>query len=312
MIGEFELIDKIRAGVSLPDGYLGIGDDCAQLPERDAFRSLVSTDMLLEDVHFLRKVQAGCTGWKAAVANISDIAACGGTPKGIFLSLALPKDLEDSWVMDFLKGFGDACNRYGFPVLGGDTCESAGKICISVTVIGQCPNGVAVTRAGALPGDEICVTGCLGDSAAGLELLLQSAARVDYDNYFIDRHLRPQPRLAEGLALARSGQVHAMMDISDGIGSDLRHILKESNCGAIVDTARIPVSDALRSLCGSDSGRMLDYAISGGEDYELLFVKSKGAVVPVSHTVIGTVVSGSTLEWKGTDRNFKGYNHFSR
>ncbi|MBQ0094066.1 MAG: thiamine-phosphate kinase [Bacteroidales bacterium] len=311
MISEFELIDKIRSGISLPDGYVGIGDDCAHLPESGSYRTLVSTDMLLENVHFLRKVRADLTGWKAAVANISDIAACGGSPKGIFLSLALPRDLEDAWVLVFLDGFKKACAEYSFPILGGDTCESAGKIGISVTVLGQCPDGRAVSRSGARDGDEICVTGTLGDSAAGLGILLKSENNPDYGNYFIQRHLCPRPRLAEGLALSESGLVNAMMDISDGIGSDLRHILAESHCGAIVDTARIPVSENLRLLCAGNRVRILDYAISGGEDYELLFVKKAGASLPVAHTVIGRIVSGDSLVWKGTDRKYKGYNHFS-
>ncbi len=311
MIKEFELIDKIKGGIELPDGYVGIGDDCAHLPEYGSYRTLVSTDMFLENVHFLRKVRADLTGWKAAVVNISDIAACGGSPKGIFLSLALPRDLEVAWVLAFLDGFKKACAEYSFPILGGDTCESAGKIAISVTVLGQCPDGRAVSRSGAADGDEICVTGPLGDSAAGLEILLDSQENVDYGNYFIQRHLSPRPRIAEGLELARSSQVSAMMDISDGIGSDLRHILKESGCGAVVDTDLIPVSDNLRLYCSGNRDRVLDYAISGGEDYELLFVKKAGASLPVAHSVIGRVVSGDSLVWEGTDIKYNGYNHFS-
>ena len=311
MIGEFELIDMIKAGINLPDGFVGIGDDCAHLPETEGLKTLVSTDMLLEGVHFLRGVKPEFTGWKAAVVNMSDIAACGGVPKGIFLSLAVPDNLEGGWVSAFIDGFKAACSRYSFPLLGGDTCESLTDICISVSVLGACPIGKAVSRCGAVDGDEICVTGCLGDSAAGLEILLNSKDSTDYDNPLILRHLKPVPRIEEGILLAESRVVNAMMDISDGIGSDLRHILKESRCGAVVDVDRIPVSDALRAYCRNDFESMLDYAISGGEDYELLFVKKAGANLCVPHTVIGKITSGNSIVWKGSAKDYKGYNHFA-
>ena len=311
MTGEFELIDMIKAGIDLPDGFVGIGDDCAHLPEAEGLKTLVSTDMLLEGVHFLRKVKPELTGWKAAVVNMSDIAACGGAPKGIFLSLAVPDNLEGSWVSAFIDGFKAACRKYSFPLLGGDTCESSSDICISVTVLGTCPSGKVVSRSGARTGDEICVTGCLGDSAAGLEILLNSQGPIDYNNPLITKHLKPAPRIDEGILLSDSGKVNAMMDISDGIGSDLRHILKESHCGAVVDVDRIPVSDALRNYCGNDREAVLDYAISGGEDYELLFVKKAGAHPGVPHSVIGRITEGDSLVWNGADKDFKGYNHFA-
>lgn len=311
MTGEFEIIDMIKAGIDLPDGFVGIGDDCAHLPEAEGLKTLVSTDMLLEGVHFLRKVKPELTGWKAAVVNMSDIAACGGTPKGIFLSLAVPYNLEGSWVSAFVDGFKAACREYSFPLLGGDSCESSSDICISVTVLGTCPPGKVVSRSGARTGDEICVTGCLGDSAAGLEILLNSQGPIDYCNSLVGKHLRPVPRIDEGILLSGSGKVNAMMDISDGIGSDLRHILKESHCGAVVDVDRIPVSDALRNYCENDREAILDYAISGGEDYELLFVKKAGAHPGVPHSVIGRITNGDSLVWKGTIKDFKGYNHFA-
>ena len=228
-IGEFGLIDRIRARFPAPEGVTSIGDDCAVLPQKDGMETLVSTDMLVEGTHFLRDdIPPYRLGWKSAAVNLSDIAAMGGSPVGTFLSVALPAGLETAWVDEFLRGYADLCSRFGTPLLGGDTTASPDRICINVAVLGECPAGGARRRSGALPGDLVCVTGTLGDSAAGLKAILEGVERDADVQALIDRHYLPLPRVEEGLRLAATPGVHAMMDLSDGLGSDLRHILEAS------------------------------------------------------------------------------------
>lgn len=307
---EFEFIKEIRRRFPAPEGVRGIGDDCAVLPQQDGMETLVSTDMLVEGTHFLRSdITPFQLGWKAAASNFSDIAAMGGSPAGCFLALALPKDLPCGWEEEFLRGLGEISAIYGFPLLGGDTTSSPDRISVCMTVLGKAPAGRSLKRSTAVPGDLICVTGTLGDSAAGLHSILHGADRVPQ---LIGRHYLPRPRIKEGLALASCTGVHAMMDISDGIGSDLRHILEESGRGAEVELSRIPMSEELLEFCARLSLDPYDFSVSGGEDYELLFTVDPGAETSlgVSHTVIGRVVPGSGIVWRGSDRDFRGYTHF--
>lgn len=177
-LGEFGLIDRIRREFPAPEGVRGIGDDCAVIPEKDGMETLVSTDMLIDGVHFLlSEATPYQIGWKSAASNFSDIAAMGGTPVGSFLAFALPPDLQEGWVEGFLEGYRAISKKYGFPLLGGDTTASKDRLCICVTVLGEAPLGQSATRDAARPGDLICVTGTLGDSAAGLKAILGSTLR---------------------------------------------------------------------------------------------------------------------------------------
>ena len=233
-LGEFGLIERIKEalGGPMPDGVLGIGDDCAVLPQAGGMETLVSTDMLLEGSHFLRgDIPARLLGWKSAAVNFSDIAAMGGRPVGSFLSLGLPAGLDSDWMDAFLAGYKECSQYCGAPLLGGDTTTSQDGIAINVTVIGQCPRGRSRKRSSAVPGDLVCATGPLGDSAAGLQAILQGVRGSEDAEALVERHYRPVPRVSEGQALAATPGVHAMMDISDGIASDLRHILKASGVG---------------------------------------------------------------------------------
>lgn len=291
-LGEFGLIDRIRTRFPAPEGMTGIGDDCAVLPQRGGRDTLVSTDMLVEGTHFLRAdIPPFRLGWKSAAVNLSDIAAMGGTPTATFLSLALPADLGTDWTEAFLDGYAELCGRFGTPLLGGDTTASPDRICINVTVLGECPSGMARTRSGARPGDRICVTGPLGDAAGGLKAILAGTERDADVQALIDRHYLPLPRIAEGLALAATPGVHAMMDISDGIGSDLRHILKASGVGAVIDRGALPLSPALRRVCARCGWDAQELAVSGGEDYELLFTCTPEAekTLALPHFVIGRI-----------------------
>ena len=312
-LGEFGLIERIKEalGGPMPDGVLGIGDDCAVLPQAGGMETLVSTDMLLEGSHFLRgDIPARLLGWKSAAVNFSDIAAMGGRPVGSFLSLGLPAGLDSDWMDAFLAGYKECSQYCGAPLLGGDTTTSQDGIAINVTVIGQCQRGRSRKRSSAVPGDLVCVTGPLGDSAAGLQAILQGVRGSEDAEALVERHYRPVPRVSEGQALAATPGVHAMMDISDGIASDLRHILKASGVGAAVRTQDVPLSAELRRVCAQQGWDATTLALTGGEDYELLFTMAPGTEPPVPYFVIGTVTEEKTLVWEGSSQDFIGFRHF--
>jgi thiamine-monophosphate kinase len=316
-LSEFGLIGCIRERFTAPDGVRGIGDDCAVLPQRDGRDTLVSTDMLVEGTHFLRDdITPYALGWKSAAVNLSDIAAMGGKPTGTFLSLALPATLETAWAEAFLRGYAEISERFGVPLLGGDTTASPDRICINVAVLGECPSGSARMRDAARPGDLVCVTGTLGDSAAGLKAILEGLERDADVQVLVDRHYLPMPRIEEGLRLAAHSGVHAMMDISDGIGSDLKHILDASGCGAEIDIPSLPLSSALQRVCARLGWDAAELAVCGGEDYELLFTTDleTETLLDVPHTVIGRItgVKPGMTDWLGADRSFSGFDHFRR
>ena len=288
----------------------GIGDDCAILPQGDGQDLLVSTDLLVEGVHFLRDgIAPFDLGWKTAAVNLSDIAAMGGQPVATFLCSALCGDLPAGWMLSFLEGYKAVSERFGAALLGGDTSRSLSQLCFNVTVLGRCPSNRAVRRNAAWPGDRICVTGFLGDSAAGLKSILAGLAETPLVQRLRTRHTRPFPRVEEGLSLAGMPGIGAMMDISDGVAADLPHILEESGTGAVVDTTSLPLSDELRALCTAEGWDAVELALCGGEDYELLFTCRPDARIPVPHQVIGEIVPGNGIRWEGSDRDFAGFEH---
>lgn len=256
---EFGFIDKICARFAeLPlNGFEGIGDDCAVLPVADGDALLFTADLLNEGVHFLRRAtSARELGGKALAVNLSDIAAMGGRPVATLLSLALPPDAGETWAGEFMEGYRALSERYGVALVGGDTTRSGQGITINVTAIGRAPLSCIKRRSAARPGDVLFTTGALGASGAGLRDLL--AGRLDTPAAV--EHRNPRPQVEEGLWLGMRREVHAMMDLSDGLASDLRHILDRSGVGAEVLLERIPVAE------GSD----LQTAACGGEDYKLL------------------------------------------
>ena len=315
-LGEFGLIDRIRKMTSVPDpSWVGIGDDCAVIPlspetgGAPASDLLVSTDMLVEGTHFLMEdISPRQLGWKSAAVNISDIAAMGGKPIATFLSLALRKTLPEQWMQEFMEGYNGISEKFGAALLGGDTTCSPDRICINVAVLGTCPRGKARLRSAARPGDLVCVTGTLGDSAAGLRLIL--GGQKGAAPRLMDRHYTPTPRVEEGLALSCLPGVHAMMDISDGVGSDLRHILDESGVGARIDTGKLPISKELQALCSEKGWDPKELALSGGEDYELLFTMDPQETPDIPYTVIGEITANPTVTWEGGSRDYMGYKHF--
>lgn len=282
-IGEFGLIERFKPLFSgFSEGYdkpLGIGDDCAVIPA-GAEDFLFTTDMLMDGIHFiLSEVDGFMLGWKSLAVSVSDVAAMGGSGVGSFLSIAIPDGLDVEFIDEFMRGYKSCSDKFGIPLLGGDTTRSASGLAINVGVLGKCAHGAAVLRSGARVGDAVCVTGCLGDSAAGLKLVLNhkaSSVSDDAGRYLLDRHYLPMPRVDEGSFLADSG-VHSMMDISDGVASDLRHIMKSSSVGAEIDLDLVPLSDELKQYSSVMEYDPVSLALTGGEDYELLFTMSSDA-----------------------------------
>ena len=314
-IGEFELIRRIRDSFGVPEGIVGIGDDCAIIPQSSGLDTLVSTDMLVEGTHFLlNDVSPHDLGWKSAAVNISDIAAMGGRPTFTFLSVAIPANIPLKWIDDFIAGYIELSEKYGVILLGGDTTSSDSLLCINVTVIGEIGHGRAKMRRSALPGDLICVTGTLGDSAGGLKVILSGIERDESARKLVERHYKPCPRVEEGRRLASIQGVHAMMDISDGIGSDLRHILKESGAGAEIHLDRLPVSKELSEVAGREDWNIEELAASGGEDYELLFTiapESESLISDLPYSVIGVITDGTGIRWTGGKaEDYSGFRHF--
>ena len=273
-IGEFGFISRLasRCQQALPEGFTGIGDDCAIIPAPDGKQYAISTDLLLEGVHFLTNDIGGYElGYKSLAVNLSDLAAAGATPCGAFLSMALPENTDMDYLDKFADGFNTLGQQYGCPLLGGDTTLSKHGITINVCVVGIRDNGVNVSRANSQVGDVVCVTGALGDSGAGLEYILNPMAlRDDTAETLIKRHYQPTPRIKEGVFLAKSQYVHSMMDISDGLASDIKHILERSGVSAEIQLDKLPTSPSLQKKFGSQPSKIYHYALHGGEDYELL------------------------------------------
>jgi len=272
-IGEFGLIRRFSPPFlkRLPKDVLGIGDDCAVLPWKGRTRLLVTTDMLVEDIHFLRaKIPARDLGYKSLAVNLSDIAAMGGRPEAAFLSLGIPAEISVAWLDAFFGGLKYLAAAESVPLLGGDTTKSPGPLIINIAVIGRADRERIKFRSGAKPGDLICVTGELGDSGGGLRVILEDRPLDKDERYLARKHNRPRPHLEEGAWLARQAGVTAMMDVSDGIDSDLRRIMERSRCGVAVDLDRLPVSAPLRRTAEKRRWNVHEVAAAGGEDYCLL------------------------------------------
>ena len=314
--GEFGFIDMIRKQFNVPPGIIGIGDDCAIMP-CGAGELIFSTDMLMEGVHFLRNASSPeDIGWKSLAVNLSDIAAMGGTPTATFLSVALPKDVQGEWAERFIAGYAELSRKFNVPLLGGDTTSSLRDIAINVGVLGRALLCKSVKRSGAIVGQGIYVTGNLGDSAGGLQAILNSWEKTPEVESLIQSHIKPIPRIEEGQALMNTGIVGAMMDISDGIASDLRHILKASGVCAEVHLDKIPMSDNLKRVCEKYGKNAYALAAGGGEDYELLFTAPACIEKLVDFPIyrIGEIVSGNSLIWmengNAVDFDLQGFNHF--
>lgn len=271
-MAERELITKIRDQFQRTDSLLfaGIGDDCALFGNSAANPWMITTDMLVEDVHFnLKWHDPYRLGRKAIAANISDIAAMGGEPKFILQTLCLPSLIEPVWLEQFLHGVSDICNEYGCTVIGGDTV-SGKQLSISVTVLGTSGKVRPIKRSGARVGDLVYVSGCLGSAALGLELF-RSNPLPDKLTVFHLAHLDPVPQVQLGRKLAERMLVSAMQDLSDGIATDLAHICHESGVGAILDENLLPSEEDFGNYCDLLRLDPTGIQLQGGEEYQLLF-----------------------------------------
>ena len=273
-IGEFGFIRRMsHLCLNRPEGvHRGIGDDCAVIEMNDYDFLLITTDLLIERSHFkLDWTSPEDLGIKSLAVNLSDIAACGGVPRDAFISLAIPNRIDVEWLDRFYQGLTEQAKGHGVNVLGGDTTLSRSDLVINVALTGVVPKEQALLRNGASPGDLVCLTGALGESAAGLKLL-ETGASVETPEQadLVRSHLTPLPLLREGRILAQSGYCTALIDVSDGMSSDLNHICQQSAVGAIIQQEQIPVSKKLEAVF-SDSGKdVMDFILNGGEDYALL------------------------------------------
>jgi len=273
---EDQLIEAIRKVLSgeFPGVQVGIGDDAAVV-ESGTGSMVLSTDMLIEGVHFERSsISARDLGAKSIVVNVSDIAAMAASPRYAMVSLGIPVDVDAAWVMELFGGMRAACDEYALALVGGDT-NRADAVVIAVAVVGEVGSGHAVTRSGARPGDIVVVTGSLGAAAGGFLVSrihpskLPQALAEPWGRELLDAQARPVARVGEGQTLAQAGAT-AMMDLSDGLAKDLSRLCSASGVGARVDLPRVPVAEALRLAAGFLGVDPAELALTGGEDYELL------------------------------------------
>ena len=300
-LGEFGLIKRLTKDIELknPETKKGVGDDCAVLTFDGEKEVLVTTDMLMEGVHFdLTYMPLKHLGYKSAIVNFSDVYAMGGTPKQITVSLALGKRFSVEDMDEFYDGIRLACDEHGVDIVGGDTTSSMTGLAISITCIGECPKGKAIYRNGAKKTDLICVSGDLGAAYMGLQLLerekdvyygqvadakAQGKEPVDFQpdfagkEYLLERQMKPAARRDIIQALREAGiQPTAMMDISDGLSSELMHICTQSNVGCRIYEEHIPLDYQTAVMAEELNMNVTTCALNGGEDYELLFT------VPIS------------------------------
>jgi thiamine-monophosphate kinase len=273
-IGEFGLINQIRRWMTPSDPALlqGIGDDVAVIEMRGKVL-LVTTDILIEGIHFDRAwIDPYRLGKKALMVNLSDIAAMGGVPKYFLISLGLPKNLSLSFISLFYRGLKEGTKRFQVDLIGGDTSLSQ-KIVINICLLGEGKRGELLFRRGVKVGNDLFVSGTLGNAALGLKIL-QKEGFMGRPKGLIEKHLSPSPRIELGQALARHRLATAMIDVSDGLLIDTTHLLEESGVGARIWEDRIPLSRSYRKWIHSYSKDFYQVALTGGEDYELLFTAS--------------------------------------
>jgi thiamine-monophosphate kinase len=309
------LISRIRGGAVRRRGIAtGIGDDCAILQIPAGNQTLVTTDFSLEGVHFRREWHPPeAVGHRCLTRGLSDIAAMGGTPIAAFLSLALPPDLRQSWVDQFVKGLLKLADRFNVSLAGGDTAQSPGGVLADIVVVGSVPKGKAILRSHARPGDSIYVTGALGGAAATLKLLFSGRKLRPAD---FPRHFHPTPRIEVGRWLLEKDLASAMIDLSDGLSTDLGHICEESGVGAEVQANAVPCAAIGKPAHKVD----LQFALHGGDDYELLFTAPTRKRLPariagVDITRIGRITRSKQViltNPAGTEVKFRpqGWEHF--
>ena len=332
---EFSIISKyFRPLTKNFAGSLNLSDDAALLSPPEGHELVITKDAISEGIHFIGSESPDLIAAKALRVNLSDLAAMGAQPICYFLALMLPKNTTEDWLKKFAEGLKKTGDEFKIALAGGDTTATNGTLSISITAIGSVPKGKALKRSGAKIGDDIYVSGTLGDSALGLELLLRHPrergdlgqhgesleipAQGGDDNYFIGRYLTPEPRISLGIHLRDLAT--ACMDISDGLAQDLGHICTTSNVGAVIHVNNIPLS----SLRGGKADAAIQYALTSGDDYELLFtappdkkpaIENLAKSLQLPLTCIGKITAGNNvhiLDENGKEIELakKGFMHF--
>jgi len=292
---EFALIAELFAPLATTPGAFALSDDAAIAPVRAGHDLIVTTDALVEGVHFLAGDPPDAIARKALRVNLSDLAAKGAEPAGYLLSLSLPQRIDRTWLEHFARGLGEDQNAFGVPLLGGDTTATPGPLSLTITAMGHVPAGAMIRRSGAKAGDGVYISGTIGDAGGGLAVLQSGGGPAE----LIERYRLPSPRLALGRALR--GVASAAIDVSDGLLADLAHIADVSSVRISVEAARIPRSAALRALWG-DTPAAIVHAATAGDDYEIAFtsaheeqVMEAAGQAGVSVTRIGHVEQGAGL-----------------
>jgi thiamine-monophosphate kinase len=323
---EDSLIARYFRPLATDPSAFGLGDDAALL-KASGDDLVVTTDAVVEGVHFLPDDPPDTIARKALRVNLSDLAAKGAVPAGFVLTLAL-RDADDAWLAPFARGLGEDAGRFGCPLLGGDTVSTPGPLMISITAFGRMPAGKMVHRSGAKPGDRVMVTGTIGDAALGLDILKGGAAAAALaddtaaQQMLVGRYRVPQPR--NTLAMAVRDHAHAAMDVSDGLAGDLAKLCAASEVSAVIDAPSIPLSAAAANLLARGAIG-IEAIVSGGDDYEILCAISENRseafvqaarLAGVAVTSIGTVIAGSSVPrfLDGTGREIVlprlSYSHF--
>ncbi len=329
-IGEFGLIEKIRriVGRTDPSVVLGIGDDTAVIDAPGDRYTLITADMMVEGVHFsLKYCSFSQLGWRCMAANLSDIAAMSGTPKTALISLAITPSCTVQNIESLYEGMRSLADEYAVTIVGGDTVMSPSGIFISITLLGSVSKNLLTTRAGARPGDAIYVTGALGGAQAGLRIL-RGEARSKYGSALKEAHLVPHPRVREAIYLRQHAALHAMIDVSDGLSSEINHICSCSNVGAVLLTHAIPLAAGVKEIAAARGENAISYALDGGEDFELVFTAVEAEIKPIARkfqdnfglpvTKIGSVVhekQGVRMVAGDAEKSsllHRGYDHFKR
>lgn len=300
-VGEFSLIDRIASLVGSGEAVVGIGDDAAVLDQPGEDYLLATIDMLVEGVHFRFGGSEEAIGRRAMSVNISDIAAMGGTPRYALVSLALPPSMDVNRAEAIMRGLSTEGRQFGIQVVGGNVTRTSGPAIVDIALLGSVPKGAILLRSTALPGDALAVTGPLGERAAAR--LAHEAGLPPFQgvDYWLGLAL-PHPRVVHGKLIAGSGLAHAMMDLSDGLGSDLLRLTKASGVGAVLYSDLLPISDLTRRVAAALQRSTVDLALYGGEDYELLVALPTAAAAHLQQHLGGHQlhVVGSVLpETKG-------------
>jgi thiamine-monophosphate kinase len=329
-MGEFALIDRLQRFLQAPSGsqvIQSIGDDCAVLRPSPESELILTTDSQEEGVHYrLDWSTPEDIGWRCLAINVSDIAAMAGWPLGAVVALSLPPELSVAFVDGLYTGMQALAHEMACPIIGGNMTKTTGRVSVTITVLGEVPKDQAIYRSGAQPGDEIWVTGTLGGAKAGLEALLRPDAVSGVSTaHALACYRRPQPRLREAQFLRQRATLHSLLDLSDGLSGDLRHICEASGVGAQIEADAVPMHDDTRRIADALHADPLSFALHGGEDFELCFTAPPMQIEPIradfeqqfnrSLVRLGTVQRGAGVTLKQPDGSEavlpgRGYDHF--